>query len=85
MGRSFFGKILRVDLSSGQITIKEPRTVYYRRYMGGWNIIADLLLREVPPGADPLGPANKLIFAPGLLTGLPVSGWRAARLGPSRP
>ena len=47
--------------------------------MGGWNIIADTLLREVPPGADPLGPDNVLVFAPGVLTGLAISGRVAQR------
>ncbi|MCD6520415.1 MAG: aldehyde ferredoxin oxidoreductase, partial [Anaerolineae bacterium] len=69
MSRSYHNKILRVDLTNGTITVEEPGVVYLRRYMGGWNIIADVLLREVPAGADPLGPENKLVFAPGVLTG----------------
>ena len=74
MSRSFHNKILRVNLSEGKITVDEPGMSYFRRYMGGWNIIADVLLREVPKGADPLGPKNKLIFAPGVVTGLALSG-----------
>ena len=56
-----------------------------RRYLGGWNIIADVLLREVPSGADPLGPDNKLIFAPGVLTGLPFSGASRNAVGAKSP
>jgi aldehyde:ferredoxin oxidoreductase len=37
---------------------------------GGRALIAHLLLDEVEPTCDPLGPSNKLIFAPGLLGGL---------------
>ena len=70
MATSFHNKILRVDLTTGTVKVEEPGPVYLRRYMGGWNIIADVLLREVPVGADPLGPDNVLVFAPGLLTGL---------------
>ena len=58
MSRSFHNKILRVNLTEGTTRVEEPGAVYFRRYMGGWNIIADLLLREVPAGADPLGPEN---------------------------
>ena len=36
------------------IEIDEPGAAYFRRYMGGWNIIADTLLREAPAKANPL-------------------------------
>jgi len=42
----------------------------YERF-GGRALIAKILLTEVPPQCEPLGPDNKLIFAPGLLAGLP--------------
>jgi len=74
MPGSYHRKILRVDLTSGTLTVDEPSDTFYRRNMGGWNLIAEVLLKEVPAGADPLGPANRLVFAPGVLTGLPLSG-----------
>jgi len=85
MPRSFLNKILRVNLTDGTIHVEEPGPTYYRRYLGGWNIIADTLLREVPPGADPLGPENKLIFATGVLTGLPISGAARHAVGAKSP
>jgi len=85
VGQSFHNKILRVNLSTGTISVDEPGEVYFRRYFGGWNIIADVLLREVPAGADPLGPDNKLILAPGVLTGLPVSGTSRSAVGAKSP
>jgi aldehyde:ferredoxin oxidoreductase len=39
--------------------------------LGGRALIAQVLLDEVEPTCDPLGPHNKLILAPGLLGGLP--------------
>ena len=84
MSHSLMGKILRVDLTTGAISVDQPSVAYYRRYMGGWNIIADVLLREVPVGADPLGPENKLVFAAGVLTGLPCSGLSRNAVG-ARP
>jgi len=56
VAKSYHNKILRVNLTDRTIRVEEPGPIYLRRYMGGWNIIADALLREVPPGADPLGP-----------------------------
>jgi aldehyde:ferredoxin oxidoreductase len=83
--RSFHNKILRANLSEGTVTIEEPGEQYFRRYMGGWNIIADTLLKEVPQGADPLGPENKLIFAPGVLCGLAISGATRSAVGAKSP
>ncbi|MEE8356172.1 MAG: aldehyde ferredoxin oxidoreductase C-terminal domain-containing protein [Anaerolineales bacterium] len=37
--------------------------------LGGRGLLAKILLDEVDPECYPLGPKNKLIFAPGLLTG----------------
>jgi len=85
MSRSFHNKILRVNLTEGTIRVDEPGAIYFRRYMGGWNIIADVLLKEVPAGADPLGPENKLIFAPGVLTGLAMSGCSRNAVGAKSP
>lgn len=85
MVSSFHNKILRVNLTTGAITVEAPGAVYFRRYMGGWNIIADVLLKEVPQGADPLGPANKLVFAPGVLTGLAISGASRNAVGAKSP
>ena len=85
MAGSFHNKILRVNLSDGSIKVEEPGAAYFRRYMGGWNIIADVLLKEVPKGADPLGPENKLVFAPGVLTGLAISGATRSAVGAKSP
>jgi aldehyde:ferredoxin oxidoreductase len=85
MPRSYHGKILRVNLTQGTVKVEEPGPAYYRRYMGGWNIIADVLLREVPAKADPLGPKNKLVAAPGVLTGLPFPGSSRMAFGAKSP
>ena len=85
MSQSFHNKILRVNLTEGVVSVEEPGVVYLRRYMGGWNLIADVLLREVPKGADPLGPENVLVFAPGVLTGLAISGASRNAVGAKSP
>jgi aldehyde:ferredoxin oxidoreductase len=83
--QSFHNRILRVNLTDRRVSVEEPGAIYMRRYMGGWNIIADTLLREVPPGADPLGPENVLVFAPGVLTGLAISGASRNAVGGKSP
>ena len=68
MAEGYNGRILRVDLSSGAVSVEEPDPEFYRTYLGGWGFIAYYLLRELEPGVDPLGPDNKLIFAGGVYT-----------------
>ncbi|MFH1570916.1 MAG: aldehyde ferredoxin oxidoreductase family protein, partial [Gemmatimonadota bacterium] len=68
------GKILRVNLTSGAVATEEPGPALYRRYLGGGGLGCYYLLREVPAGADPLGPDNKLIFMTSVLNGTPLSG-----------
>jgi aldehyde:ferredoxin oxidoreductase len=74
-----FGKILHVDLSSGEIRVEHPEEDFYRLLVGGRAMIAFLLLRDLAPGTDPLSPENMLIFAPGIMQGtnLPGSGRHA--------
>ncbi len=85
MGCSYHNKILCVNLTRGTVAVEEPGAIYFRRYMGGWNIIADVLLKRVPTGADPLGPENVLVFAPGVLTGLAISGASRSAVGGKSP
>src|SRR5207253_10667876 len=52
---------------------------------GGRSLIAYVLLRETEPGLEPLSPANPLIFAPGVLTGTPLSGASRHSVGAKSP
>ncbi len=81
----YTGKILRVDLSTGQIAVEEPPESFYRRYLGGNGFIAYYLLKEVPRGADPLGPDNVLVFAAGPVTGVPIGGSGRSAVGGKSP
>ncbi|UCF61723.1 MAG: hypothetical protein JSV37_03295, partial [Anaerolineaceae bacterium] len=77
------GTIIRVDLSSlSALTQSVPEV--YAQY-GGRALIARLLLDEMDPGSDPLGPKNLLIFAPGLLAGLPLSSAGRLSVGGKSP
>jgi len=83
--KGYNGKFLRVNLTSGQISVEEPPEAYYRRYLGGRGFIVEKLLTEVPAGADPLGPENKLIFALGPMTGQPIPGSGRNSIGAKSP
>ena len=60
-------EILRVDMSTLQVT-REPLPEKWARY-GGRALTSAIVYSEVPADADPLGPDNKLVIAPGLLGG----------------
>lgn len=70
----YSGRLARIDLSTGNISLESPPEDYYRRYLGGRGFILPILLRELQPGVDPLGPSNKLVFSLGPLTGHPLTG-----------
>jgi aldehyde:ferredoxin oxidoreductase len=69
-----YGKILHVNLTSGEHWIEEPPDELYRLLVGGRALVAYFLLRDLAPGADPFSPDNLLIFAPGILQGSNLPG-----------
>ena len=66
---SFMGKILHVDLSTGSAESIQIPSEVYEAVLAGKGLEAWYLYREIPAGADPLGPENILGFAPGALCG----------------
>jgi len=85
MSKGNTGKILRVNLSKGSIKEETHNDTFYRRYVGGWCIIGYYLLKELEPMIDPLGPENKLIFAAGPITGVPIPGNSRNAVGAKSP
>ncbi|PYN41977.1 MAG: aldehyde ferredoxin oxidoreductase, partial [Candidatus Rokuibacteriota bacterium] len=81
----YWNKILHVNLSDRSTWIEEPGDLFFRRYAGGRGLIAHYLLKYVPKGADPLGPDNILVIAPGVLTGAPVPGAGRHSVGAKSP
>ncbi len=74
MPNGYNGKILHVNLTTGELTVEQPPESFYRKYMGGSALNIYYLLKEMPAGADPLGPENILALSVGVTTGAPVSG-----------
>ena len=64
------GKILRVDLSSGEIRTEETLR-WGTDYLGGRGLAARIAWEELPPGIGAFDPRNPLMFMPGLLAGTP--------------
>jgi len=67
----WMGSILKVDLSSGEITT-EPTEAYVEKYWGGRGLGARLVYDHYKPGTDALAPGNPLIFSTGPLSGTSV-------------
>jgi len=68
------GSILRVNLTNGTVA-KEPTPAEVARdFIGGRGFGIYFLLKEVPKGADPLGPDNKLIISSGPISGMLIPG-----------
>lgn len=65
----YWGKILRVDLTTGEIKTQHLSEDIYKYYIGGEGLAIKILYDEIPKGADPLGPENVLVFAVGPLQG----------------
>jgi aldehyde:ferredoxin oxidoreductase len=66
------GKILRVNLSIGEIKTEPIDRGLAEEFVGARGYAAKIIFDEVDPKADPLGPDNKLIFATGPLTLTPA-------------
>ena len=74
MSFGYTGKILHVDLTAGKLEVETPDEAFYRRYMGGSAMGVYYVLRDVPKGADPLGPENVLALFTSVTTGAAISG-----------
>lgn len=68
------GSILRVNLTDNKLTKEPTPPELARDFIGGRGFGIYHLLREVPRGADPLGPENKLIISSGPLSGMLSAG-----------
>lgn len=73
MNNSFIGQILRVNLTSGVIRTEDLNPCWARQTLGGAGLATRYLLELTPPGIDPLGSENVLIFMTGALTGTPCA------------
>ena len=76
-------KIWRINTKSQTFSIEESPKSWER--LGGRGLSAKIMLDEVAPECDPLGLKNKIIFAPGLLTGHRLSSLDRLSIGGESP
>lgn len=67
--KGYLGKILVVDLTTGECESQEIDDTVYEHLLSGVGLGAYYLYNNIPAGADPLGPENILGITSGLLTG----------------
>jgi aldehyde:ferredoxin oxidoreductase len=67
------GRVLRVDLSRGEVRVEPLNMEWAHLYIGGKGLLFRYLLDEVAPGLDPWSPANPLLFFTGPFAGTTVS------------
>ncbi|MBR3200092.1 MAG: aldehyde ferredoxin oxidoreductase family protein [Mogibacterium sp.] len=70
--KSCTGKILKVDLTAGTTAVEKIPDEVYEAVLSGKGLGAWYLYKNIPAGADPLGPDNILGFCSGALTGTGV-------------
>ena len=69
----FHGRLLAIDLDSGQNSYRDLEESRLRGFLGGIGLGTSLLYDYAPPGVDPFSPANPLIFASAPLVGTGVT------------
>ncbi len=65
----YMGKILRVDLTTGEIWDEPLNEEYARAFVGGSGLAVRYVYDMVDGDTDPLGPENPLVFMTGPLVG----------------
>ncbi|MBW1790212.1 MAG: aldehyde ferredoxin oxidoreductase [Deltaproteobacteria bacterium] len=76
-------KFIRVNMTTKQITTQDVPKEYIG--LGGRGLTSIMINADVPATCDPLGPENKLIFAPGLLSGTIVPNTSRLSIGAKSP
>jgi aldehyde:ferredoxin oxidoreductase len=62
---------IRVNMTDSTYKVEDVPAAY--KDLGGRGLTSTLVADEVPPMCHPLGPNNKLVFAPGIVTGTSAS------------
>lgn len=76
-------QIWRINVKDQALTRQPVPTTWEK--LGGRGLLARIMLDEVEPTCEPLGPRNKLIFAPGLLVGHALSSADRISIGGKSP
>ena len=63
--------IVRINMTDRSYRLEDVPAAY--KNLGGRGFTSTMVANEVPPACHPLGPNNKLVFAPGIVTGTSAS------------
>ena len=81
----YWGKLLRVNLTTKKITTEDIPDETIRKFLGGAGFGAEILLRETPANCDPLSTDNKLVFSIGPMQAVAAPGsgkWEVSTVSP---
>ena len=67
--KGYFGKFLKIDLTSGQTEEIPVSDEDQKKYVGGSTLAAKVIYDYVKSGMDPFSPENPIVFATGPFTG----------------
>jgi aldehyde:ferredoxin oxidoreductase len=76
-------QMIRVNMTDQAVNTEDVPGAYAG--LGGRGLTSTVINREVPPRCDPLGPENKLIFAPGFLSGTSLINTSRVSVGAKSP
>ena len=74
MLKGYTGKILHVNLTTGDFRVENPDEKFYRKYMGGSLIGAYYVFKHTIAKIDALSAENVIVFSVGPATGAAISG-----------
>ena len=60
--KGYIGKVLKVDLTTGEIQKETIPDMVYENLLSGVGLGAYYLYRHIPADADPMGPDNILVL-----------------------
>lgn len=66
--KGYLGRVLRVDLTTGEIKTETITDAVYENFLSGVGLGAYYLYKNIPADADPMGPDNILGITSGVLT-----------------
>ena len=76
-------KFINVNMTAGSVITRKVPDEYTG--LGGRALTSTMINNEVPADCDPLGPQNKLILAPGYLSGTPLINTSRLSIGAKSP
>lgn len=68
MGNGYMGRILWVNLTTGEFRDEQIPDQIYKKFLSGYGLAAKVIFDHQKPGVDPLGPENIFAVMSGLLT-----------------